>query len=1404
VKGTQPSRGQIRRFFEQITACFASFPDSGRSTAAFRRGCFRPDPSRKTSRGYVHRAGLSWARLSKERLSKERLVGGTVGRRNGWSEERLVKGTVGQRNGWSKERLVKGTVGQRNGWSKERVCDGAGCLRMPEASQPVAGAWSGSDTTGKLPPSLGILKGCQQGSLFDTGCPELLLGSDSSGGRAACTPAGCSGILLAQRGRFFCNGDAMQTWSITLHGPAGIIRTVDTGEAQFVIGTETATDVFTVSGEGVIARHAWLWMSDAGLQVEDLGGGTQVNGHQITERVQVEYPASVQVGELTLVMERKVVQPAAVVPTPSSLEITIPRRAVTGSNASMEVTIPQRTRTRSNVQKPAPTPSASAQTGSMDKASTLCEYTLVHEIARGGMGQIYFGEDAQLERQVAVKVSSISQEGEEPRFSKEAKVLAQLAHPNIVPIHNMGVDARGRPFYSMKLVKGRTLQAVLNLIRDGDVAAAKEYPRARLLTIFRKVCDAMMFAHSKGILHRDLKPENIMVGEYGEVLVMDWGLAKKLGQEEEHASALRGVGDPGDYGMTLEGEVVGTPQYMSPEQAEGMVAGLDQRSDIYSLGGILYAILTLRPPVEGTTLDEVLTKVKNGSISSMITKRGGKAAVTMGAPSAMGVEVPEALRAVTLKAMATNRDRRYPSVEAIAGDIERYQNGFATQAEDAGTFKKLVLLIKRNKTISAAATLLLVAGILFTIRLERERTRAVAALEESRRASAAAQMNLAEAAEDSGNSLVLKKALEEVPEDLRTPDWQYFRNRIETAAFTIAAPKNAFWSGLEDRPSDPEHMIGLLSSGEVFQVHLGSGSLQLLWMFEPGALIKRGPISVSRDGNLIALGFAQNGKSCISVRRVEDGTVVGLIEGIPTDWIEKIFLSADVCGTLRGVSQAKGKVEAWDSKTGRLLWEATGVDGGFSNDEKFAYLVNGSGTVEKRDPVSGQVILTGAPGAISFHPWILGNGMAANDWKTFFCARGIGSGIRRVDPWNGKVGFEIRPKHGNLASTWMPSGMFFATLGKTSPESGVVEIWGAASGALARVLPFVGNCDGLRLVAKSHAVVLRSRKELKIFHFSKTLPVAELNSGYRGARLGAAKRVLVPEAVPNGFQVWGFEGDGKKAVLAEKPAPSAVDVDASLDGRRCVVFAGGGGASAYRIEDSKVEEIWTKKMGFGYDSVAMHPHADLVWAGRRTFEFSSGRELAAVKNRKGLDRNFRSAVWVGLNRVAEISSLEQSSPDLSGAEGNLRQLALWDALTGELLSKTPALGAVVICASPDGEFVAEAGSDKRVRIRDGRTLEVWQDFRVHETELTGIAWHPRLPVIVTSAKDGLLRVSDTRTLQCLEQISTGPFGIFPAAGEHHRFRLEITADGSELNVYRDHKILVFRPESFQSQVPATP
>ena len=176
-------------------------------------------------------------------------------------------------------------------------------------------------------------------------------------------------------------------------------------------------------------------------------------------------------------------------------------------------------------------------------------------------------------------------------------MTGQLEHPGIVPVHQLGVDAQGRLFYAMKLVRGTTLGEIIKRLQAGEPVAVAKYPLGTLLTIFLKVCDAVAFAHSRGVLHRDLKPENVMVGEYGEVLVMDWGLAKVVGAEKGEARPVpTGSGrlGPASPALTLDGQILGTPAYMAPEQARGEIGSLDGRTDVYSLGAILYTLLVLR------------------------------------------------------------------------------------------------------------------------------------------------------------------------------------------------------------------------------------------------------------------------------------------------------------------------------------------------------------------------------------------------------------------------------------------------------------------------------------------------------------------------------------------------------------------------------------------------------------------------------------------------------------------------------------------------------------------------------------------------------------------------------------------------------------------------------------------
>jgi serine/threonine protein kinase/Leucine-rich repeat (LRR) protein len=401
----------------------------------------------------------------------------------------------------------------------------------------------------------------------------------------------------------------------------------------------------------------------------------------------------------------------------------------------------------------------------------LPQYRVRELVGRGGMGNVIKVDDPKLARTVALKVMKLGADATEEqrgRFVREATVLARLAHPNIVPIYDLGIDDAGSPFYTMKLVNGRTLQAILKDLRDSAPDAAKQHTLDRLLGVFRKVCDAIAFAHSKGVLHRDLKPENIMVGEFGEVLVMDWGLAKFLTGEQEAWSGAalsqsmmeqsRASIGPSTVDATLDGALMGTPQYMSPEQAEGMTADLDERSDIFSLGAVLYAILTLHPPVEGKTVGEVLKKISSGQIappstfgsktenSGALSKKSEvlDARVFRPLPHCPGGRVPAALSAVTMKALSVDKPRRYQAVNEFSAEVEAWQTGFATRAENAGLRRQLILLIQRHKgvftTVFAAWLIITALAVWFVINVTRakqqaetERNRAESALADLRK-----------------------------------------------------------------------------------------------------------------------------------------------------------------------------------------------------------------------------------------------------------------------------------------------------------------------------------------------------------------------------------------------------------------------------------------------------------------------------------------------------------------------------------------------------------------------------------------------------------------------------------------------------------------------------------------------
>jgi len=334
------------------------------------------------------------------------------------------------------------------------------------------------------------------------------------------------------------------------------------------------------------------------------------------------------------------------------------------------------------------------------------KYIYDKELGRGGMGAVFSTVDQDVRRKVAMKVmlpSAASSTAHIKRFLEEAQITGQLEHPNIVPVHEVGIDEESKIYFTMKLVKGENLESIIAKLAEGRKEYSAKYTLGVLLQIFMKVCDAIGYSHSKGVLHRDLKPENIMVGDFGEVLVMDWGLAKVLGREDIHAAgpSAKPLDDQASAYHTMEGQVMGTPSYMSPEQALGKISELDERSDIFSLGGILYKILTYHAPYKGKNAREALDKARKRLLQPPDLRTPANS-------------IPAELTAVCMKAMSRDKEDRYESADLLKNDVQLYLDGKSVSAKKDSLFVMAKKWVIRNKIAAmgiAGAVVALIIGI---------------------------------------------------------------------------------------------------------------------------------------------------------------------------------------------------------------------------------------------------------------------------------------------------------------------------------------------------------------------------------------------------------------------------------------------------------------------------------------------------------------------------------------------------------------------------------------------------------------------------------------------------------------------------------------------------------------------
>ena len=354
-----------------------------------------------------------------------------------------------------------------------------------------------------------------------------------------------------------------------------------------------------------------------------------------------------------------------------------------------------------------PSPPSEGDFGPVDPGTTVTApawpglFADITPHASGALGEVFRATDAELHRTVAVKCLQDRHAGDfrsRQRFLLEAEVTARLEHPGVVPVYQLFAGA-GRLAYSMRFVEGQTFAEEIAAYHAGP---ADPVLFRRLLQAFLQICQTVAYAHSRGVIHRDLKPANVMVGKFGETLVVDWGLAKVVGRPEE--ARVAGVGEtlmipppaesgPGD---TLMGSAVGTPAYMSPEQAAGRWDVVAQASDIYGLGAVLFAVLTGKPPLEHANWPEMQQKIQQGDFPR---------------PRQVNPDVPRPSEAVCLKAMALRPQDRYPSATALAEDVEHwlagepvtaYREPFAARARRWG---------RKHRTLVGSAAVLLIAAV---------------------------------------------------------------------------------------------------------------------------------------------------------------------------------------------------------------------------------------------------------------------------------------------------------------------------------------------------------------------------------------------------------------------------------------------------------------------------------------------------------------------------------------------------------------------------------------------------------------------------------------------------------------------------------------------------------------------
>jgi eukaryotic-like serine/threonine-protein kinase len=976
--------------------------------------------------------------------------------------------------------------------------------------------------------------------------------------------------------------------------------------------------------------------------------------------------------------------------------------------------------------------------------------------AKGGIGKVWLAHDPTLGRDVALK-ELLPERGHDPRvaarFLQEARITGQLEHPGIVPVYELVWSSEDdKRYYTMRFVNGLTLrQASLAYHKKLRAGTATVLDLRRLLDAFVRVCNAVAYAHSRGVLHRDLKGQNVILGEYGEVVLLDWGLAKPLGPESSSPNSWRDTDGPAPVlldtetpvGETLPGQLMGTPGYMAPEQAQGRQDRVDARTDIYGLGAILFEILTGQPPHKGLDSTDVIRQTIYGD-----TPRA----------RAIAPSVPPALDAVCARALSKTRAERYATATELAEEVQRYLADEPVHAWQEPRRIQFRRWLGRHRTlVTSAAAVLVVSTIglaagLALLAESRERERAARFQEQGARGLAEAerdrarlnlyisQMRLARHAWDKsqiGRVLDLLQEQDDGEADrrLRGFEWHYLQrlchadrrtlrgHRAEVAAVAFAPDSRLLASaghdgeirlwetatGREVRTiaTGAERVDGVVFSPDGRLIaSAGSDWKVMIWETATGRQVRslaghNGPVlcvAFSPDGRRLASGSADYN---IRIWDLEGGKEARTLEG-HQGWVLTLAFSPD--GQLLASGGRDRLVKLWPlaaQNTSMDLKGHTGQVGGvaFNSDGSVLVSADWDGTLKTWEVSSGKELHSLQAHEAS----ILGVSFSPDGHRIATACADSSLGIWAVAGARSERLSPLASLKGHEKSCY---GVTFASDGRllaSAGADGTARLWDSGEGAEA--LSLIGHTKPVRSLAFSaHGQRLASAGG------DHTVRIWELATGRELQLLLARARELTCVA---------FESTGKHLAIGGglQGEPGRLKVLDVVTGTEVFSLTGHTGP---------------------VHAVAFHPRGgQLASAGTdstvRVWNLATGEEVRLFTVKEGAVNSV----------VYHPDGVELAS---AGADGMVR---IWDLVTGSQVRDLPPGGSVVngLAYRPDGRRLAAACADGQVRVWDLPAGEQTLVLKGHAGAVNGLAFCPDGRRLATCGADGTVRLWEMQTGQ---------------------------------------------------------